>query len=561
MTSEVKANLKRKSSAVTNGPERAGARAMLRATGLDDDDMDKPFVALANLASDVTPCNIHLSRLAQRVKDGLRDADSVPFMFGTITISDGISMGTEGMKASLVSREVIADSIETVAFGESMDALVVVAACDKNMPGALMAMARLNIPSLFVYGGAIQAGSWQGQDINIQDMYEAIGAYSQGKVTLDDLEGMERVACPGEGACAGMFTANTMASAIEAIGMSVPGAASVPAIDPRNDEIAFSAGKVTYNLLERDIKPRDIMTHDAFENAIRVVLAMGGSTNAVLHLVAIAHEAEVDITIDDFDRLSRTTPYITDLRPAGRYVMPDMDRSGGIPVVMNELLGAGLLHGGALTVTGKTVAENLAGFDRKPDGKVIHPISNPRSPTGGLAILKGNLAPEGAVMKVSGTKRLRHEGPARVYDGERAAFLAVTRGEINPGDVLVLRYEGPKGGPGMQEMLAVTGAIMGAGLGDDVLLLTDGRFSGATHGPMIGHVSPEAALGGPIALVQDGDVITLDAEERQLNLNVSVQEIDRRRREWEPPAPPYTYGVMAKYAKLVSSASLGAVTT
>ena len=561
MTAEAKTNLKRKSSVQTDGPERAGARAMLRATGLDDNDMDKPFVALANLASDVTPCNVHLTRLAQRVKDGLRDADSVPFMFGTITVSDGISMGTEGMKASLVSREVIADSIETVAFSASMDGLVVVAACDKNMPGAIMAMARLNIPSMFVYGGAIQAGNWRGQDINIQDMYEAIGAYSQGKMTLDDLTGMERVACPGEGACAGMFTANTMASAIEAIGMSVPGAASVPAIDPRTDEIAFSAGKVMYNLLERDIKPRDIMTHEAFENAIRVVLAMGGSTNSVLHLVAMAHEAEVDISIDDFDRLSRTTPYITDLRPAGRYVMPDLDRSGGIPVVMNELLGAGLLHGDALTVTGKTVAENLAGFDKKPDGKVVHPISNPRSPTGGLAILRGSLAPEGAVMKVSGSKRLRHEGPARVYDGERAAFQAVTRGEINPGDVLVLRYEGPKGGPGMQEMLAVTGAIMGTELGDNVLLLTDGRFSGATHGPMIGHVAPEAALGGPIALVQDGDVITLDAEARQLNLHVSVQEMDRRRREWKPPAPPYTYGVMAKYAKLVSSASLGAVTT
>jgi dihydroxy-acid dehydratase len=422
-------------------------------------------------------------------------------------------------------------------------------------------MARLNVPSLFVYGGSIQAGNWQGKDINIQDMYEAIGAYSQGNITLDELTGMERVACPGEGACAGMFTANTMSSAIEAIGMSVPGAASIPAIDPRNDEIAFSAGRVLYQLLEQDIKPRDIMTHDAFENAIRVVLAMGGSTNAVLHLVAIAHEAEVAITIDDFDRLSRTTPYLTDLRPAGRYAMPDLDRSGGIPVVMNELLGAGLLHGDALTVTGKTVAENLAGFDRKPDRKVIYPISDPRSPTGGLAILKGNLAPEGAVMKVSGTKRLLHEGPARVYDGERAAFQAVTGGEINPGDVLVLRYEGPKGGPGMQEMLAVTGAIIGAGLGDDVLLLTDGRFSGATHGPMIGHVAPEAALGGPIALVQDGDIITLDAEERQLNVSVSVQEIDRRRREWKPPTPRYTSGVMAKYAKLVSSASLGAVTT
>ncbi len=561
MTAEAKTNLKRKSGVQTDGPERAGARAMLRATGLTDDDMDKPFVAVANLASDVTPCNVHLNRLALRVKDGLRDAESVPFMFGTITISDGISMGTEGMKASLVSREVIADSIETVVFGESMDGLVVVAACDKNMPGAMMAMARLNIPSLFVYGGAIMAGNWQGKDINIQDMYEAIGAFSQGKISLDELTGMERVACPGEGACAGMFTANTMASAIEAMGMSVPGAASVPAIDPRNEEIAFDAGKLLYTLLERDIKPRDIMTHDAFENAIRVVLAMGGSTNSVLHLVAMAHEAEVDITIDDFDRLSRTTPYITDLRPAGRYVMPDMDRSGGLPVVMNELLGAGLLHGDALTITGKTVAENLAGVDKKPDGKVIYPVSSPRSPTGGLAILKGNLAPDGAVMKVSGSKRLRHEGPARVYDGERAAFAAVTRGDLNPGDVLVLRYEGPKGGPGMQEMLAVTGAIMGTDLGDNVLLLTDGRFSGATHGPMIGHVAPEAAVGGAIALVREGDIITLDAEARQLNVNLSVQELDRRRREWKPPVSQYTRGVMAKYAKLVSSASQGAVTT
>lgn len=561
MTSEAKTNLKRKSGVQTNGPDRAGARAMLRATGLTDDDMNKPFVAVANLASDVTPCNIHLNRLALRVKDGLRDANSVPFMFGTITISDGISMGTEGMKASLVSREVIADSIETVAFGESMDGLVVVAACDKNMPGAMMAMARLNIPSLFVYGGAIMAGNWQGKDINIQDMYEAIGAYSHGKITLDELTDMERVACPGEGACAGMFTANTMSSAIEAMGMSVPGAASIPAVDPRNDQVAFGAGDVIYKLLEQDIKPRDIMTHDAFENAIRVVLAMGGSTNSVLHLVAMAHEAEVDITIDDFDRLSRTTPYLTDLRPAGRYVMPDMDRVGGIPLVMNELLNAGLLHGDALTVTGKTVAENLAGVDKKPDGKVVYPASSPRSPTGGLAILKGNLAPDGAVMKVSGSKRLRHEGPARVYDGERAAFQAVTRGEINPGDVLVIRYEGPKGGPGMQEMLAVTGAIMGTDLGDNVLLLTDGRFSGATHGPMIGHVAPEAAVGGPIALVQDGDIITLDAEARELNVNLSVKEMGRRGQQWAPRFSGYTRGVMAKYAKLVSSASQGAVTT
>ena len=489
------------------------------------------------------------------------DAQAVPFLFGTITVSDGISMGTEGMKASLVSREVIADSIETVTFAESMDGLIVVAACDKNMPGAMMAMARLNVPAVFLYGGTILAGVYEGRDINIQDMYEAIGAYSQGDLTLDELIAMERVACPGEGACAGMFTANTMASAIEAIGMSVPGAASIPAVDPRIDDVAESTGAVLYKLLERDIKPRDIMTREAFENAITVVLAMGGSTNSVLHLLAIAHEAEVDLDIDDFDRLSRRTPYLTDLRPGGRFVMSDMDKSGGIPVVMKELLGAGLLHGDVMTVTGKTLQENLEAFDGSPDSRVIHPASSPRSPTGGLVILKGNLAEEGAVMKVSGTKHHSHEGPAKVFDGERAAFEAVTRGDLKPGDVLVLRYEGPRGGPGMQEMLAVTGAIMGQGLGDSTLLMTDGRFSGATRGPMIGHVAPEAAVGGTIGLVRDGDIIVMDVERRELSVKVSDEELERRHREWTPPAPNHTTGVLAKYAKLVSSASRGAVTT
>ena len=561
MTIEAKLNLKKKSSVVTDGPDRAAARAMLRATGLDDDDMNKPFVAVANLASDVTPCNVHLDRQARKVKEGLRAANSVPFLFGTITISDGISMGTEGMKASLVSREVIADSIETVTFGESMDGLVVVAACDKNMPGAMMAIARLNVPSIFVYGGAIMPGIWKGKDINVQDMFEAIGAYSQGKIDLDELIGMERVACPGEGACAGMFTANTMSSAIEAMGMSVPGAASVPAIDPKNDQIAFDAGKVMYSLLEKDLKPRDIMTREAFENAIRVVLAMGGSTNAVLHLLAIAHEAQVPLEIDDFDRLSRTTPYLTDLRPGGRYVMSDMHKMGGVPVVMKELQKEGLLHEDVMTITGKTIGENLAEFDDGPDSAVVHPISKPRSATGGLIILRGNLAPEGAVMKVAGTKHLTHKGPAKVYDGERTGFEAVTRNEIDPGDVVIIRYEGPRGGPGMQEMLAVTGAIMGTDLGDNVLLLTDGRFSGATHGPMIGHIAPEAALGGPIALIQNGDIITLDAETRELSVDVSDEEMAERARAWKAPLPNYTTGVMAKYAKLVSSASLGAVTT
>ena len=561
MATAAKPRLKRKSHVISEGPDRAPARSMLRAVGLKDDDMDKPFVAVGNLASDVTPCNVHLSRLSEKVKEGVWASRSVPFQFGTITVSDGISMGTEGMKASLVSREVIADSIETVTFAESMDGLIVVAACDKNMPGSIMAMARLNIPSLFVYGGAILPGNFNGKDVNIQDMYEAVGTYSQGKMSLEDLLAMERVACPGEGACAGMFTANTMASAIEALGMSVPGAASVPAVDPRNEEIARSAGSVLYNLLESDIEPRDIMTRQAFENAIMVVLAMGGSTNSVLHLLAMAHEAAVPLEIDDFDRLSRRTPYLTDLRPGGRFVMTDVEKSGGVPVVMNELLGAGLLHGDVMTVTGKTMAENLQPFDRKPDSRVIYPASSPRSPTGGLVILKGNLAPEGAVMKVAGTKRMSHEGPARVYDGERAAFDAVARGEINTGDVVVLRYEGPKGGPGMQEMLAVTGAIMGQGLGNEVMLMTDGRFSGATHGPMIGHVAPEAAVGGPIALVRDGDTIILDVEARELTVRVSDEELTRRRQEWSAPPPKYDSGVMAKYAKLVSSASRGAVTT
>jgi dihydroxy-acid dehydratase len=561
MTTEAKLNLKKKSAVVTEGPDRAAARAMLRAVGLDDDDMNKPFVAVANLASDVTPCNVHLDRQARKVKEGLRAANSVPFLFGTITISDGISMGTEGMKASLVSREVIADSIETVTFGESMDGLVVVAACDKNMPGAMMAIARLNVPSIFVYGGSIMPGNWKGKDINVQDMFEAIGAYSQGKIDLDELIGMERVACPGEGACAGMFTANTMSSAIEAMGMSIPGAASVPAIDSQNDQIAFDSGEVMYSLLENDLKPRDIMTREAFENAIRVVLAMGGSTNAVLHLLAIAHEAQVPLEIDDFDRLSRTTPYLTDLRPGGRYVMADMHKMGGVPVVMKELQKEGLLHEDAMTITGKTIGVNLEAFHDEPESQVVHPISRPRSATGGLVILKGNLAPEGAVMKVAGTKHLTHKGPAKVYDGERAGFEAVTRNEIDPGDVVVIRYEGPRGGPGMQEMLAVTGAIMGTDLGDDVLLLTDGRFSGATHGPMIGHIAPEAALGGPIGLIQNGDIITLDAETRELSVDISDEEMAERAKAWKAPLPNYTTGVMAKYAKLVSSASQGAVTT
>ena len=553
--------LKHKSGIVSLGPDRAPARSMLRAVGLTDDDMEKPFVAVANLASDVTPCNVHLTRIAEQAKQGLWDANSVPFMFGTITISDGISMGTEGMKGSLVSREVIADSIETVCFTEGMDALVVVAACDKNMPGAMMSMARLNIPSVFVYGGAILPGSYAGQDINIQDMYEAVGAYSKSQITLDELLSMERVACPGEGACSGMFTANTMASAIEAMGMSIAGAASIPAVDDRNLGVAHEAGEHIYSMLEKGIKPRDIMTHDAFENAIRLVLAMGGSTNAVLHLLAIAREAEVDLTIDDFDRLSRDTPYLTDLRPGGKYVMSDVDRAGGVQVVLKELLNAGLLHGDAQTINGKSLEENLEKVNTKPDERVIYSVRNAKSETGGLAILKGNLAPEGAVIKVAGTSHHTHEGPAKVYDGERAAFEAVTNGDIKDGDVLVIRYEGPRGGPGMQEMLAVTGAIMGAGLGETTLLITDGRFSGATRGPMIGHVAPEAAVGGPIGLIKDGDIVSMNVESRTLDVMISEQEFNARKDSWKPRKPNYERGVLAKYAKLVSSASLGAVTS
>ena len=560
MATQTQPNLKWRSGAVSEGPHRAPARAMLRAVGLDDDDMKKPFVAIGNLASDVTPCNVHLTRLADKVKEGVWAANAVPFMFGTITVSDGISMGTEGMKASLVSREVIADSIETVTMAEGMDGLLVVAACDKNMPGALMAMARMNVPAIFVYGGTIMPGNWQGKDVNIQDVFEAVGAWSQGNMSLDDLIGLECAACPGEGACAGMFTANTMSSAIEAMGMSAPGAASIPAIDPRNESVAFESGAMLYKMLERDIRPRDIITRKSLENAITVVLSMGGSTNAVLHLLAIASEAEVDLSIDDFDRLSRRTPYLTDLRPGGQFVMSDVDRVGGLPVLMKELLAAGLLHPDEMTVTGKTLAENLATFGGKPDGRVIYPVSEARSPTGGLVILRGNLAPEGAVLKVAGTKSLSHEGPARVFDGERAAFEAVTGGRIESGDVVVIRYEGPKGGPGMQEMLAVTGAMAGQGHGDDVLLMTDGRFSGATRGASIGHVAPEAAVGGPIGLVREGDTIVMDVERRELSMRVPEDELARRRSEWTAPEPAYTRGVMAKYAKLVSSASEGAVT-
>ena len=554
------ARMKHRSNDVTQGPERAPARAMLLAMGLTHEDLDKPFVAIANLASDVTPCNVHLSRFAQAAKEGIRQADGTPFEFGTITVSDGISMGTEGMKASLVSREVIADSIEVVTFGERMDGLVTIAGCDKNMPGCMMAIARLNVPSIFIYGGTIMPGSYQGNDVNIQDVFEAVGAYGKGSITRDELTALECVACPGEGSCAGLFTANTMSTAIEIMGMSLPGDASIPAIDPRKVDEARKAGSALLRLLEEDVRPRDIMTRHAFENAITVVLAMGGSTNAVLHLIAIANEAGVELNLDDFDRISRNTPYISDMRPGGRYVMADLHRYGGVSLVAKRMLEAGLLHGDTMTVTGKTLAENVADMPTIDDQPVIYRPENPRSPTGGLAILRGNLAPDGAVIKVAGHQEKVYEGPARVFEQEEPAFQAIQRGEINEGDIVIIRYEGPKGGPGMREMLAVTGALIGQGLGDSVALVTDGRFSGASHGPMVGHVAPEAAVGGPIGMLREGDIVTLDIPNRQLNARLTEEEFADRRAAWQPIPPKYTSGVLAKYAKLVSSAAEGAVT-
>jgi dihydroxy-acid dehydratase len=552
--------MKHRSREVTEGPERAPARAMLLAMGLTQEDLDQPFVAIANLASDVTPCNVHLDRIADAAREGVRQAHGTPFKFGTITVSDGISMGTEGMKASLVSREVIADSIEVVTFGERMDGLITVAGCDKNMPGCMMAIARLNVPSIFVYGGTIMPGRFQGRDVNIQDVFEAVGAYAKGNMSLEDLRALECVACPGEGSCAGLFTANTMSTAIEIMGMSLPGDASIPAIDPRKIDEARQSGATLMGLLDEDIRPRDIMTRQAFENAITTVVAMGGSTNSVLHLLAIAREAEVDLNLNDFDRIGRNTPYIADMRPGGKYVMADLHRHGGVALVAKRLLRAGLLHGDAMTVTGKTLGQNLAALPTIEDQDIIYPTDAPRSPTGGLAILYGNLAPEGAVIKVAGHQERVYRGPARVFDQEELAFRAIQEGQVREGDIVVIRYEGPRGGPGMREMLAVTGALIGQGLGDSVALVTDGRFSGASHGPMVGHVAPEAAVGGPIGLLAEGDIITLDIPGRRLDVRMTKEEMDTRRADWKPLEPKYTTGVFAKYAKLVSSASEGAVT-
>ena len=553
--------LKHRSWEITEGPERAPARAMLLSMGLTPDDLNKPFIGIANLSSDVTPCNVHLGRLAKKVREGVKASGGTPFEFGTITISDGISMGTEGMKASLISREVIADSIELVAFGQRFDGLVTLAGCDKNLPGTLMAATRLNIPTVFIYGGTILPGVFHQRDVNIQDVFEAVGAHSKGTLPLEELTELESLACPGEGSCAGLFTANTMAAAIEALGMSLPGAASIPAVDERRLSTSKQAGEVVLDLLDKGIRPRDILTREAFENSIAVVAGMGGSTNAVLHLLAIAHEANVPLDLEDFDRISNRTPYIADMRPGGRYVMADLDRVGGVPLVMKQLLAAGLLHGDVITVTGRTLRENLERLDTAEDQQVVYSTDSPLAPTGGLVILKGNLAPEGAVMKVSASQHAGHQGPARIFDREEDAFQAIQEQKIRPGDVIIIRYEGPKGGPGMREMLAVTAALVGQGLGEQVALVTDGRFSGATRGLMVGHVAPEAAVGGPIALVSEGDKITLDVPARKLDVDVPEAEMEERRRGWQPPSPVYTTGALAKYATLVSTASRGAVTS
>src|SRR3712207_2208859 len=553
-------DLKPRSREVTDGLERAAARGMLRAVGMGDEDFAKPQIGVASSWNEITPCNLSLDRLAKAVKNGVHAAGGYPLEFGTISVSDGISMGHEGMHFSLVSREVIADSVETVMMAERMDGSVLLAGCDKSLPGMMMAAARLDLASVFLYAGSIMPGNIDGRDVTIIDAFEAVGACLAGRITREEVDRIERAICPGEGACGGMYTANTMAAVGEALGMSLPGSAAPPAVDRRRDGFAHRSGEAVVEMLRRGITARQVMTLEAFENAITVVMALGGSTNAVLHLLAIAREAEVPLTIDDFNRIGDKVPHLGDLKPFGRYVMNDVDRVGGIPVVMKALLDAGLLHGDCLTVTGRTMAENLAEIaPPELDDDVIRALDRPIHATGGLTILKGSLAPEGAVVKTAGFDDSVFTGTARVFDGERAAMDALADGRIVPGDVVVIRYEGPRGGPGMREMLAVTGAIKGAGLGKDVLLLTDGRFSGGTTGLCVGHIAPEAVHGGPIALVRDGDPIGLDMGRRELNLEVDADELERRYKEWEPPPPRHQRGVLAKYARLVGSAASGAV--
>jgi len=547
---------------ITQGVQRAPNRAMLRAVGFGDRDFEKPIVGIANAYSTITPCNLGLDGLARRAEAALKAAGVMPQMFGTITVSDGISMGTEGMKYSLVSREVIADSIETVANAQCMDGLVAVGGCDKNMPGAMIAIARMNIPAVFVYGGTIKPGHYAGRDLTVVSVFEAVGEHSAHKIGDAELLEVERRACPGAGSCGGMFTANTMSSIFEAMGMSLPSSSTMAAEDAEKAESAARSAQVLVDAVRRDLRPRQILTRKAFENAIAVAMAIGGSTNAVLHLLAIAHAARVPLTLDDFEKVRPRVPVLCDLKPSGRFVATDLHRAGGIPQVMKILLVHGVLHGDALSVTGQTIADVLRDIpaEPRPDQDVIHPWDRPVYAQGHLAVLRGNLATEGGVAKISGTKRLRMSGPARVFDSEEACLEAILAGRIKAGDVVVIRYEGPKGGPGMREMLSPTAAIIGAGLGDSVGLITDGRFSGGTYGLVVGHVAPEAAVGGALALVQEGDPITIDAERGLLQLGVSDAEVKRRRARWKVPVPRYTSGVLAKYAKLVSSASLGAVT-
>jgi len=545
---------------VTDGIERAPARGMLRAVGMGDDDWRKPQIGVASSWNEITPCNLSLDRLAKAAKQGVHEADGYPLEFGTISVSDGISMGHGGMHYSLVSREVIADSVETVFRAEQLDGGVLLAGCDKSEPGMLMAAARLDIASVFLYAGSTLPGQLDGETVTIIDAFEGVGACLAGRISRDRLTEIEKAICPGEGACGGMYTANTMASAAEALGMSLPGSAAPPAPDARRDAFAIRSGEAVVALVDAGITSRDILTKKAFENAITVLMALGGSTNAVLHLLAIAHEAKVELTLDDFNRIGERTPHLADVKPFGKYVMTDIDRIGGVPVVMKALLDAGLLHGDTLTVTGKTMAENLAELNPPAvDGDVLHELTNPIHATGGITILRGSLAPEGAVIKSAGIEYDQFTGPARVFDGESGVLEAVTNGTLGKGDVIVIRWEGPKGGPGRREMLAVTGAIKGAGLGKDVLLLTDGRFSGGTTGPCIGHIAPEAAHGGPIAMVREGDQIRLDLAARTLDLLVDDAELERRRAEWEPREQNLNFGVAGKYAKLVGSAAQGAV--
>jgi dihydroxy-acid dehydratase len=551
---------KRRSAALTDGPERAPARAMLKGVGLDDGDLARPLIGVATTWIETMPCNLNQRELAQHLKAGVRAAGGTPMELNTISVSDGVSMGTEGMRASLVSREVIADSIELVVRGHLLDGLVCLVGCDKTIPAAVMALARLDLPGLVLYNGSIAPGRFRGRDVTIQDVFEAVGAHAVGKMTADELHDLEDVACPGAGACGGQFTANTMSTALEFLGISPAGLNGIPALSPAKGEAAEQAGRLVMDLLRRDVRPSDVITREALENAIASIAATGGSTNGVLHLLAIARELDIPLTIDDFDRIAARTPVVASLKPGGRFVATDVYEAGGVALVARELLKRDLVHAGAPNVDGRSLSEIAAAVEERPGQEVVVPIEEPLKPTGGLAILYGNLAPEGCVVKLAGHERLLHRGPARVFDSEEDCFEAVRARRIQPGDVVVIRYEGPAGGPGMREMLHVTAAIVGEGLGDEVALVTDGRFSGATHGLMVGHVSPEAVRGGPLAALADGDIVVVDVEARELRAELSDDELSARLADWSRPAPRYSQGVFAKYAALVSSASEGAVT-